>query len=335
MKSILKGISESANVFIAICAIVICTSALSGQSMPQINARFANPHFDVNTKRYFLDVELNSGSTKEFLFGMNVRFFYDATMLEFQNFDQFSAGYNLLGEPLSIQANEEAGVQMFNLKAATVFVNGAIQIQDNSNPLLITTENWVKAFRVCFKIPLIYSGDKEFCPSVVWDTKPHADNGGFLTGDDGLIITVLENDPTTPEVSAPSHVIGTFFNWEPNPNNEMPYGKPVSNNCLTIAELVGTHDINDKGFALFQNEPNPFNRSTVIQFVVPSAAHVALKFYDASGKEIDEISGDYKEGRNVINLNRLPWMEEAKVIFYRMETDGFRSNTLKMVLINE
>jgi hypothetical protein len=50
---------------------------------------------------------------------------------------------------------------------------------------------------------------------------------------------------------------------------------------------------------------------------------------------VNEINGEYKEGKNIINLDRQLWMGESKVIFYRMETEGFRSNTLKMVLINE
>jgi hypothetical protein len=338
MESMLKSICVRLKVLFTICAIISTSSLLSGQTMPQINARFSNPHFDDNTRMYFLDVELNSKVSKEFLFGMNVRFFYDANMLEFQNFDQFTAGYGTLGEtPRSTVSNGQAGVQMFNLKESTVFVNGAVQLTDENNPLQIVPEKWVKVFRVCFKVPLIYSDKRDFCPSVIWDAKGDMGRGGFLMGDDGLVITVLENDPTTPEVSAPSHVTGTFFNWEQNAVDGMPYGKPIPNNCVTISQTTSTqdNDVNAKGFALFQNDPNPFNRGTAIQFILPTAQHATFKFYDATGKQLDEINGEYKEGRNILNLDRQPWMVESKVVFYRMETEGFRSNTLKMVLINE
>lgn len=321
-----------------ICAFISTSSLLSGQTTPQINARFTNPHFDDNTRMYFLDVELNSKVTKEFLFGMNVRFFYDANMLEFQNFDQFTAGYGTVGAiPRSSVSNGQAGVQMFNLKESTAFINGSVQLTDENTPLQIVPEKWVKVCRVCFKVPLIYSDKGDFCPSVIWDTKGDMGRGGFLMGDDGLVITVLENDPNTPEVSAPSHVIGTFFNWEQTSFDDMPYGKPISTSCVTISPTTSTqdNDINEKGFALFQNEPNPFNRQTAIQFIIPSARQVTFKFFDVSGKQVDEIIGEYKEGRNSINLDRKAWMEESKVIFYQMETKGFKSNTLKMVLINE
>lgn len=328
----------SVKMLIMLCVTLSIASGLYGQTMPQINARFSNPHFDDNTRMYFLDVELNSRQTSEYLFGMNVRFFYDGTMLEFRNFDQFSAGYKTLGEaPRSMQGTGQAGMQMFSLKEPTVFVNGAIQLTDQNTPLQIVPEKWVKAFRVCFKVPLIYTEKGTFCPSVIWDIKGSEGKGGFLSGDDGLVITVLENDPNTEEISAPSHVNSQYFNWEPSTAEGMPYGKPNATNCVTIGETVSTqdHDNNGKGFALFQNEPNPFNRGTAIQFILPSSREVTFKFFDVSGKQVDVLNGQYKEGKNVINLDRRQWMEESKVIFYRMETEGFRSNTLKMVLINE
>lgn len=338
MKTMVKNINRSAKVLMMICAFISLSSMLSGQNMAQINARFSNPRFDDNTRMYFLDVELNSKVSKEFLFGMNVRFFYDANMLEFQNFDQFTAGYGTMGEsPRSTASAGQSGMQMFNLKESTVFVNGAVQLTDENTPLLIVPEKWVKVFRACFKVPLNYSDKKDFCPSIIWDTKGDIGRGGFLMGDDGLVITVLEDDPNTPEISAPSHVIGTYFNWEQNSADGMPYGKPVPTNCVTISQTTSTQDgePNAKGFALFQNEPNPFNRGTAIQFILPTAQHATFKFYDVTGKEIDVINGEYKEGRNIINLDRQSWMQESKVILYRMETEGFRSNTLKMVLINE
>ncbi len=326
----------SVKMLFMVCAFISTSSLLSGQNMAQINVRFSNPHFDENTRKYFLDVELNSKNSKEFLFGMNVRFFYDATKLEFLGFDQFSSAYGTVGSaPRSTAASGQAGVQMFNLKESTVFVNGAIQLTDENTPLQIVPEKWTKVFRVSFKVPIILLEKSDFCPSVIWDAKGDMGRGGFLMGDDGLVITVLEDDPSTPEISAPTHVTGTFFNWEQSTTDGMPFGKPVPTYCVTIGETTSTQDINEKGFALFQNEPNPFNRGTAIQFILPTAQHASFKFYDVTGKQLDEINGDYKEGRNILNLDKQPWMIDSKVIFYRMETDGFKSNTLKMVLINE
>ncbi len=317
------------------------TVVVSGQVLPQINTRFSNPRYDKSTKLYSLDVELNSKSSKESLFGMNVRFFYDASLLEFKKLDQFSQGYGILGQqPTTLQANGQSGTTMFNLNQATVFVNGAVQLADSQTPLQITPDKWVKVFSVIFKVQLIHQDKKDFCPSVLWDLKPSGVSGGFLTGDDGLVITVLENDPNTPDISAPAHVSATSLNWEANSTNVMPFGKPTSNTCISLTKQVpldgnnGNNGLNGQKFALFQNEPNPFNSSTSIQFDIPFPQQVTLKFYDTSGKILSELKGEYKTGRNTVRLDHQPWMEESKIVFYVMETEGFRSDMLKMTIMN-
>jgi hypothetical protein len=73
----------------------------------------------------------------------------------------------------------------------------------------------------------------------------------------------------------------------------------------------------------------------VIEFIIPTAQEVTLKFYDISGKDLMEIKGDYKEGKNTVNLDHQPWMDGAKVAFYRMETEGFRSKMCKMIIVDE
>src|SRR6187431_1283262 len=95
MKTSINLISVRFIAFLFFCA---STIALTGQAMPQIQARFSNPVFDMETREYFLDVELNSVLAQENLFGMNLRFFYDATYMEFKGVDQFHQGYGLLGD---------------------------------------------------------------------------------------------------------------------------------------------------------------------------------------------------------------------------------------------
>lgn len=308
-----------------------------GQAMPQINARFTNPQFDHETRNYFLDVELNARESREVLFGMNVRFFYDATLLEYQYLDQFKQGYGVLGDlPKVFKGNDQSGVQMFNLRGAAAYVNGAIQLLDEQTPLEILPAKWVKVFRVCFKVPVIFQDAESFCPSVFWDLKPGVGAGGFLTGSDGLIITVAENNRSTRKESLPSISQGTYFNWELNPEGGMPYGYPVTEECLNISQTVATEDpdlIDLKGYALFQNKPNPFAQKTIIEFILPKAQEVSLRFYDASGNSLEEIKGYYKAGKNVVNVERKPWMSNTKVIFYRIETEGYTSKMRKMTLV--
>ena len=304
--------------------------------LPQINARFSNPEFIPGTRMYCLDVELNSSNTMEILFGMNVRFFYDASKLDFRYFDQYSDGYGSLGDPAVVVASGASGFQMFGIKGATAFVNGTIQRQSEQSHLGLAPNIWVKAFRICFRVPTSVQDDKSFCPSVLWDIKPKV-GGGFLMGDDGLVITIVEKDPTTPDVSAPAISTGTSLNWDQTFKG-MPYGNPTSSICVSLQRLSGRSEADpddQSDFKLFQNEPNPFDHGTVIQFIIPATQEVSLKFYDVTGKILKEITGEYKEGKNAVNISSGPWTQGAKVVFYRMETEGFRSKTLKMVFINE
>jgi len=337
MKPNNKSISIKVLASLAFFVFFSVKSLVLGQAMPQVNARFANPQFDIKTKMYFLDVELNSKDSKEYLFGMNLRFFYDASLLEFKTLDQFSNGYGTEGGlPKTVAASGQSGILMFNLKEATVFVNGAIEMKDSQTPLEIVPDRWAKVCRVGFKVPLIIQDKKEFCPSVVWDLKPQG-SGGFLAGDDGLVITLLENDPNTPDYSAPAKVNGTFFNWEPNAWDSQPYGQPASKNCIALFKPTLNVDNNANShtkYEVFQNEPNPFNSRTVIDFVIPSSEEVTFKFFDISGKLLSEISGEYKAGRNAVTVENQPWIEESKVVFYQMETAGFRSEMHKMTIID-
>jgi hypothetical protein len=340
----MKPISKMIKIKLCLAILVAFFSlktVVSGQVLPQINARFSNPRYDKATKIYALDVELNSKSTKESLFGMNVRFFYDASMLEFKKLDQFTQGYGILGQPpTALQANGQSGTQMFNLNQATVFVNGAVQMADSQTPLQITPDKWVKVFSVIFKVQLIHQDKKDFCPSVIWDLKPNDISGGFLTGDDGLVITVNENDPVTPDISAPAHVSAVNFNWSAYTTNGLPYGKPDPKTCISLSKKEpldgnnGNSGLSGQKFALFQNEPNPFNNSTSIEFDIPFPQEVTLKFYDTNGKILSELKGEYKAGRNTVRLDHQPWMEESKIVFYIMQTEGFRSDMLKMTIMN-
>ena len=49
-------------------------------------------------------------------------------------------------------------------------------------------------------------------------------------------------------------------------------------------------DVKLNDYSLEQNYPNPFNPTTIIKYSVPEESEVAIKIYDAIGKEIDSIT---------------------------------------------
>jgi len=334
MKTSINPIKVSSIVFLLFC---LSTVSLLGQSLPQIQARFANPTFNKQSREYFLDVELNSKLAPEGLFGMNLRFFYDASFMTFQKVDQFHQGYGILGDaPKPFVGNNVSGTQFFNFSHALAYINGAVQLLDERFPLEIPTTGWVKAFRISFKVPVTTLNAQEFCPSVIWDLEVKTGDGGFLPGSDGLVITVTENKRDTRYVSKPAIAFGTPFNWAYNAGGAMPYGSIVKSDCISTTTIVSTEEQDKsgvKGYALYQNKPNPFDGKTRIDFVLPYAQEATLIFYDVDGSIKEEMKGFYEAGKNQVEIQQKPWMVESNIIYYRLKTDKYTSKTYTMTLV--
>lgn len=334
MKSTLNLNPLKGLVLLLLC---VTTVSLFGQSLPRIEARFSNPQFDRPTRTYSLDVELNSKDSPEILFGMNLRFFYDAALMQFQKADQFHQGYGILGTPPTPSVgNSQSGAQLFGFSSGAAYINGAVQLMDERSPLQIPINTWVKAFRLTFKVPVTVLDKASFCPSVIWDLEANTSAGGFLPGSAGLVITVAETNRSTRFASAPTSPSATQFNWEYNTPGSMPHGKVVSSDCIALGEVVLTIDqvqANPKGYTLFQNQPNPFNASTRIDFILPAAQKGTLYFFDVDGVVKETIEGDFVKGRNQVELKQKAWMTETGVIYYKLQTDSFTSQTFSMSLV--
>ncbi|MCB1124336.1 MAG: hypothetical protein KJT03_22480, partial [Verrucomicrobiae bacterium] len=66
----------------------VCLSA-----QPVVTARFANPQYDCATGEYCLDVEFQSDTPGEEIFGINLRFFFDEDQLTLIDTRDFQGGY--------------------------------------------------------------------------------------------------------------------------------------------------------------------------------------------------------------------------------------------------
>ncbi len=101
---------------------------------------------------------------------------------------------------------------------------------------------------------------------------------------------------------------------------------------MDFAGLVSTSEAGNDGFELFQNVPNPFSQKTAIGFRLPVASKATLSVYDASGRMIEVIEGEFPSGYHEIQLNRQQLPAEG-MLFYRLETPGFAA-TRSMTLVN-
>jgi len=115
-----------------------------------------------------------------------------------------------------------------------------------------------------------------------------------------------------------------------NPHNIAydPMGAPDS--CYTfVAHYVGIELTKPTVFFIRQNYPNPFTNETVIEFGLPTHAHVEIIVYNLLGCKIATLVNEYLDpgyykirwyGTDALG-RRLP----TGVYFYRMKSDKFES----------
>jgi len=226
------NVPNSWRVFPAMLILLLFSGVLAtAQSLPVVSVRFNNPQFDCPTQTYCLDVEFQSTTADDTLFGINLRFFYDDNILEYLGTSDFAMGYSM-PEPPEITTG--GGGVFFGLAGPPEWVNGSVQLTSETDiELPVGGDNWVKLFKICFHVDDPASLQiKNFCPSIIWDLQedPPEIGGGFLPGDDGVVMTVV--DPANQTESMATTEVVVQFNWVygGNPNG---YGHPVSEVCTS------------------------------------------------------------------------------------------------------
>jgi len=322
----------------ALLAFLLAFSAMvTAQQAPHLVTRFANPAYDRSDRTYSVDIQVTSLGEEEVFFGMNLRFFYDATMLEYKGIDQYAQGLGYIREtPRFSVGTDQSGVQLLGLDRAAGYVNGGLEAKDASYPVVIRPGAWAKLCRATFRVTAPFQDAVAFCPALVWDKKPYLDEGGLL-GSDGVLVSVQENDRTTRTDSKRSIVEGEPMNWRYSKLPGLPYGMPESTDCIALAQTTATEDPDQtsaEGYALFQNHPNPFDVSTSIEFILPYAQAARLNMYTARGELLEVIDGHYPAGRNKVLLQRKPWMDRTGIVYYQLVAGDKVSLVRKMNLVD-
>ncbi len=217
--------------------IVLGFSSLVKAQTPTVTVRFANPTYTCATNQYCVDVEFQSSLPNVEIFGMNVRFFYDDAYLELDTITDYQGGYGPVAPnpPVVTMTLPGTGTTFFGFPAPGVadFVNGAIQkINTMAPPIIISTTGWTKLFQVCFNVDGPVTDSTNFCPPIVWDLEVNPANGGYLAGDNGVVITVVAPPPAQ---SNPANENVVQYNWMYVGNGSTPpYGQPNPTECISL-----------------------------------------------------------------------------------------------------
>jgi hypothetical protein len=221
-------------VYTLMLALILAAGVQSFAQMPTLTVRFNNPQYDCPTQTYCLDVEFISDVPDQQLFGINVRFFYDDDILEYISMGDFAQGYSSPIPDQIVTGGAGSGAD-FNIAGPLEWFNGYVE-KTGVSPIILSTSEWTKLFKVCFHVDDPNSLNiEEFCPTIVWDLEYNPDNGGYLNGDDGVVMTVVTTIPN--QDSAPTMENVVQFNWQYNPSDVAPFGFPV--NVICISTICG------------------------------------------------------------------------------------------------
>ncbi len=151
--------------------------------------------------------------------------------------------------------------------------------------------------------------------------------------------SVLFNVYTAPQTPEGRHVLTVTAQSQPG-------GKPtgVQHSIQLILMVEEYSDVDDwtddfnrpQSFALFQNQPNPFNPETKISYFLPQASQVSINIYNVLGQRVRRLFEDYQEA----GTYSLTWdgrtddgmQLSSGIYFYRMQAGSFQE-TKKMTLM--
>ena len=214
--------------------LMVSAYALAPPSIPKVSVRFTNPVFKCPTKNYCLDVEFKSDTPDQIIYGVNVRFVYDDAILEYLGMSDFQENYD--GQTEEVFTFPPGSGADFGFGGKLEWVNGTVQLISYDTPLYLSTTQWTYLFRVCFHVDDPRSLNVyEFCPSVAWDRlynppPPEQGTAGFFPGDDGVVVTVV--DQTYTQDSSPTDEVVVQFNWAYD-QTEQTVGYPVPDTCIS------------------------------------------------------------------------------------------------------
>ena len=111
--------------------------------------------------------------------------------------------------------------------------------------------------------------------------------------------------------------------------------KRTINSATVLQDRMGMSDkpINQNGFHLRQNFPNPFNNHTTISYVLAEKAQVKLTVYDVSGRKLVSLY----EGKQAKGEHSIEWNSNknnslnAGIYFCSLKVNGAVVETIRMI----
>ncbi|MBK9211856.1 MAG: T9SS type A sorting domain-containing protein [Saprospiraceae bacterium] len=167
------------------------------------------------------------------------------------------------------------------------------------------------------------------------------DNFGFTMLESGKITTSWSN-PTAVSVNDNEGLFTLVFKARSNGTvSESVYATSevttaqaynAAGETLNVGlNFIGKDGVKVQGFALYQNQPNPWGTETLIGFNLPESMKAKVSIYDVTGKVLKVVERTFNKGYNSVTLNKgeLP---ATGVMYYQLDAADF-SAAKKMIIL--
>jgi hypothetical protein len=121
----------------------------------------------------------------------------------------------------------------------------------------------------------------------------------------------------------------TYVSFD-NPDSIFSVNLDAANN-RNINSIIPVDNTGLKNFMLYQNFPNPFNPTTIINYSIPKSGLVTIIIYDIHGREIKKLVNEEKSAGNY-SLRFSGANLSSGIYFYRMQSGSF-VETKKLILL--
>ncbi len=167
------------------------------------------------------------------------------------------------------------------------------------------------------------------------------DNFGFINSEKGLVTTSWNSfEPVSIDKTDDLFYIVVRADQNVNLSEAFKFNSAITKSEAYAAGQVmnvsveftrGDALVETGDFELYQNNPNPFSKTTTIGFVLPVKGSASLKILDVTGKIVKEYTGDFTKGYNEIRVDKKD-MPASGVLYYQLDAQDYTA-TKKMVVI--
>jgi hypothetical protein len=124
--------------------------------------------------------------------------------------------------------------------------------------------------------------------------------------------------------------LNSKYYWKVASGDEDGIGELSKQNIFYTKDPNSVKEGLEGSLVLYQNYPNPFSKTTHIEFDSKYATHVLLDLYDANGRKIETLLDKMVYGRNKVDIDA--YNLKSGTYYYRLTASG-KTFTKKMVVV--